>query len=179
MAAHLKEETEITWDILKLAMTQRSQMKACWLYSFSYDCRWKAVMCSVRSLVICQTLLMEIAQRHGPLKVLDGIRALGGIWGINHILIKVWMTPKKTILEGFSYLFSLKKKNLHLRLGQKDYDSWSLLSVSRPPKKSFRMVKTDISNRAFRWTLKIKYDTIILIKSLFIKLKMNTQRTKE
>lgn len=79
MAAHLKEETEITWDILKLAMTQRSQMKACWLYSFAYDCRWKAVMCSVRSLVICQTLLMEIAQRHGPLKVLDGIRALGGI----------------------------------------------------------------------------------------------------
>lgn len=111
MAAHLKEEPEITWDILKPVMTQRSEMKACWLYSFSYDFRWKAVMCSIRSSVSCQTLLMEIAQRHGPLKVLDGIRALGGIWGINHILIKVWMTPKKTILEGFSYLFSLKKKN--------------------------------------------------------------------
>lgn len=68
---------------------------------------------------------------------------------------------------------------LHLRLGQKDYDSWSLLSASRLPKKSFRMVKTDTSNRAFRWTLWIKYDKIILIKSLFIKIKMNTQYTKE
>lgn len=53
-----------------------------------------------------------------------GIKGPGGICGANHILIELRMILEKTVLEGLSHLFSLKKIKLHLGFGQKDCDRW-------------------------------------------------------